>query len=174
MNPNHFLKKVRSGTDLAVEGEYFSLTIRNIVLAAYVRTEPRETAAATLFEVALANRQNYRMPSYFSGFLLIDSEAFQHKPLYKSDCVASVITSERLPPGTPLPSPADELEGRARTKGWLAFPQLENGIVPHRFIYKHNVFDPGETSGFVRGIETLELEFDLGVFARILNDENAP
>ena len=172
MNPNHYLKQVSSGADqLEVDGEYFSLAVRRIVLAADIVTDRilRRTASATLVEVSVANRQEYRMPSGSEDALLIDSDGYQHSRIYL-DHSASILSSSRLPSETPLPSPAYEIEGRARTKGWIAFPQLEDGAVPHRFIYKHDLFAPGESSGSVLGTETLELVFDLSVFQRILDE----
>lgn len=170
MNPDHFLKHVRSGADLSVDGEFFSLAIRRIVLAADIVTDRilKRTASATLFEVAVTNQQPYRMPSDSGEAVLIDSDGFQHSIVYMSYS-AYVLTSDRLSAETPLPSPADVIEGQARSKGWIAFPELEDGAVPHRFIYKHSIFAPGETSGSVLSTETLELEFDLSVFRRVLD-----
>lgn len=173
MNPNHYLKQVSSGADpLAVDGEYFSLAVKRIVLAADIVTDRilRQTASATLVEVSVANRQDYRMPSGSDDAILIDSDGYQHCRVYLHSS-ASVMSSHRLPSDMPLPSPACEIEAHARTKGWIAFPLLEDGAVPHRFIYKHDIFSPGESSGTVLATETLELVFDLTAFGRILDNQ---
>ena len=173
MNPNHFKKVVSSGADpLTVDGEYFSVTVRRFILSSEIVAEHYldKTSAATLVEVAVTNHKEYRMRSSACRALIIDSDGFQHSQIDLTRS-AYVLSSCRLPPNTPLPSPAEIIEGHARIKGWIAYPQLENGAVPHRFIYQHGIFPPGETSGHLLATETLEIVFDLSVFGRILDDE---
>ncbi len=55
-----------------------------------------------------------------------------------------------------FPWPELTLEDHAKTKGWIWFDQLSEGIPPHRFLFQFDVFDPGNTSGWVRDSDALE------------------
>jgi hypothetical protein len=171
MNPNHFVQSVSSPEHLAVSGDYFALEVRHIALRAEVLTDRilAQVARLTLIQIVVSNSQDFRMPADYSDTIIVDSDGFQHAVHYLSDS-ATILRAGRLASGTPIAPPAWVVEGHARTKGWLAFPPLEEDLLPHRLIYQHNVFSPGAIDGHVQATETLELVFDLSIFARLLGD----
>jgi hypothetical protein len=175
MSPLHFVKTIRGPADRSVAGAYFSVELCRVALPAEVLTDriAGQVAHFTLIEIIVTNFWQCRMPSCYTQAVLVDSEAFQHSMQHLSDS-ATVLRAVHLRSGTPLPLPAWVIEGSARTKGWLPFPQLENRVLPHRLIYTHDIFQPGEVAGTVEATETLELIFDLSVFSSLLDDTSTP
>lgn len=92
---------------------------------------------------------------------LINSEGFQHEHLYPPhyDFPWVLLPGSEEPTAIEgrLESPHRTVERRAKTEGWISFNGLGEGIVPYRFIFRFEIYDPGETSRWVRPYETLEL-----------------
>jgi hypothetical protein len=89
---------------------------------------------------------------------MIDSEGFQHS----GDICEYYEFCNVVMPGTGqvveahFPWPELVLEAHAKARGWVWFEALPEGVIPHRFIFKFDVFEPGQTAGWVKDCETLE------------------
>ena len=171
MSQNHHKTLARSPQELRVAGDYMEVRIGRIILDAIVRVDEfsDDEEKLLLFETIFSNLWNYRIPTYSNEPLLIDSDGFQHSA-YDLSFSATVTRAKQLKRGTDLPRIANEIEGKAKSLGWVAFPRLMKGVVPHRLIFHFFVFEPGCTSGSVQHSETLELVFDLSLFGRLLRD----
>ena|ERR1035437_6833211 len=168
MTQNHHRVLAQSPNDLCVRGKYLEIRIGKIVLDATVRPDTcgEELTQVILFEVVYSNLWDYRITTYSPEPRLIDSDGFQHSACVIGDAI--VHKSKHLAEDTELPCIANEIEGNARSHGWVAFPRLKKSAVPHRLIFQTHVFDAGDTCGSVRHTETLELVFDLSLFGRLL------
>lgn len=171
MSQSHYKGIARSPDELLVRGKYFEIAVGKIVLEAEVLTDSySETVERyVLFEVVYSNLWDHIISTNSRDPLLIDSNGFQHSACSLSfDAV--IHKAKGLKRGTELPSIADEIQGRARSAGWIAFPRLKKSVVPHRLIFQFQIFEPGQTSGYVQDSETLELIFDLSLYGRLIGD----
>ena len=171
MSQSHHKTLAHSSDGLRVGGDYMEVRIGRIVLDAVIRVDEfsEEEEKLLLFEAVFSNLWDYRIPTYSNEPLLIDSDGFQHSA-YDLSFSATAAKSRQLKSGTELPRIANEIEGKARSLGWVAFPRLKKGVVPHRLIFHFYVFEPGCTSGSVQHSETLELVFDFSLFGRLLQN----
>jgi hypothetical protein len=171
MNQSHHKALAKSPKELCVRGDYIEIRIGRIILDAKVRSEEIDgEEKLILFEAVFSNLWDYRIPTYGNDPMLVDSEGFQHTA-YDLGFHVTISESKQIKEGTKIPRIDNEIEGKARSRGWIAFPPLKKSVVPHRLVFHFYVFDPGCTSGSVRHSETLELVFDLSLFGRLL--ENA-
>jgi hypothetical protein len=150
------------------------IRIGRIILDATVRSDAysENQEKLILLEAIFSNLWDHRIPTYGNKPLLIDSEGFQHAA-YDLGFEATIVRAKYVESGMEISRIANEIEGKAKSLGWIAFPRLKKPIVPHRLIFQFHVFDPGYTSGSVRHAETLELIFNLSLFSRLLNDGNS-
>ena len=171
MRETHHSQIAKAPNELVVRGDYLAIQIGRIVLHSTLRPSrySDDLQQVTLIETTYSNLWGHRIPTDCNRPLLIDSDGFQHSG-YSTDEDACVIESTHLPEGTRVPGVAAVIEGQARSRGWIAFPELPDPVVPHRLIFRTYIYAPGATSGTVKHSETLELVFDLSVFKRILND----
>lgn len=171
MSQSHHKALAKSPNELRVRGDYMEVCIGRIVMDATVRVDEfsDEEEKLLLFEAIFSNIWDYRIPSYGNEPLLIDSDGFQHTA-YDLSFSATISKSKRLKHGTELPRIANDIEGKAKSLGWVAFPRLKKGVVPHRLVFHFYIYDPGCTSGSVRHSETLEIVFDLSLFGRLLEN----
>jgi hypothetical protein len=170
--PHHHHRNVaRSANELVVRGNYFEISIIEILLDATVKplSYDDELKRLILFETIYADQWDYRLKTNFPEPILIDGEGFQHSA-YSLCSDAVIYKSKHMKAGTSILPVADEIEGHAKGRGWVAFPFLEKSVVPHRVVFQTNVFDPGYTCGSVRDSETLELVFDLSLFGKLLSN----
>ena len=88
---------------------------------------------------------------------MIDSEGFQHSgrasehgfdQVYRPS--SNELFSVRFAYAEPV------LEPYAKTKGWIWFDELPDDVTPRRLVFIFNIYDPGQTSGWIRDTETLE------------------
>jgi hypothetical protein len=171
MSQSHHKTLAKSQKELRVRGDYMEICIGRIILDATVRPDEfsEDEEKLILFEAVFSNLWDYRIPTYGNEPFLIDSAGFQHSA-YDLSFSATISKSKQLKEGTKIPRIANEIEGKARSLGWIAFPRLKKPVVPHRLVFQIFVFDPGCTSGSVRHSETLELIFDLSLFGRLLEN----
>ena len=169
---SHYKVVAKSPKELLVRGDYLEIAVGNIILDAEVLADCYSGTVEhyALFEVVYSNLWDYVISTTsWNAPSLIDSNGFQH-----SACSllseAMIHKAKNFEPGTELPSVADEIQGKARSVGWIAFPRLKKSVVPHRLIFQFRIFEPGQTSGYVQHSETLELIFDLSVYGRLLSE----
>ena len=170
--PHRYHQKVaQSSNDLVVRGNYFEISVVEIVLDATVKPSryDDELQRLTLFETIYTNLWDYRLSTQFPEPLLIDSKGFQYSA-YSLCSDAAICKSKKIQNGMNVSPVANEIEGHAKTKGWIAFPFLKKSIVPYKLVFRIQVFEPGYTCGSVQDSETLELIFDLSLFGRLLNE----
>jgi len=171
MSPNHYKVVAKAPDELLVRGKYFEIAVGKIILDAEVLTDSYSETVEhyALFEVVYSNLWDHIISANSRDPLLIDSKGFQNSASsLLSDAV--IHKAKGLKKGTELPSVADEIQGQARSAGWIAFPRLKKSVVPHRLIFQHQIFEPGQTSGYVQDSETLELIFDLSLYGRLIGD----
>jgi hypothetical protein len=171
MSHHHHRNVARSAGELVVRGKYFEISVIEILLDATVKplSYGDELQRLTLFETIYANHWDYRLKTQFPEPILIDSDGFQHSA-YSLCSDATIHKSKKIKAGTNIFPVADEIEGHAKSRGWIAFPFLKRLVVPHRLVFQTNVFEPGYTCGSVRDSETLELVFDLSLFGKLLSN----
>jgi hypothetical protein len=170
--PHHHHRNVaRSSGELVVRGNYFEISIIEILLDVTVKPliHADELKRLILFETIYANQWDYRLNTHFPEPILIDGEGFQHSA-YSLCSDATIYKSKQMKRGTNILQVADIIEGHAKSRGWIAFPFLEKSVVPHRLVFQTDVYDPGYTYGSVRNSETLELVFDLSLFGKLLSN----
>jgi hypothetical protein len=161
----HFLKIAQSISDASCAGRYMAVNIEhvfpNIQLSGETLERTQIEKRFTLTRVLFSNIWHHRISISTSMIKMIDTEGMQH-PLthfddYVSDIRVIISTSRKVSykfEGLPT-----ELEGQSKTRGWLWFPALPQGIFPHRLIFEFYIYAPGNTSGRVRDSETLEVVF---------------
>ena len=143
-------------------GKYMEMTLKCLrVNVPLIDRYDGITRKFTLLEVVFNNLWNHRISTKCAKSpLLIDSEGFQHEEGdYKGnylcfDQEVNLDTGELTE--VELPKPALDLEGNAKTRGWMWFHALPEGVIPHRLIFPFHIFEPGQTSGWVQDMETLE------------------
>ena len=169
MPQNHYKAVARSPDELLVRGKYFEVAIEKIVLdAEVVNGFPEAVGHFVLFEVVYSNFWEYVISTNSLGALLIDSNGFQHSECSLYNPV--IHKAKGLKKGTELQSIAYEVQGQARSAGFLVFPELKKSAVPHRLIFQFQIFEPGQTSGYVQDSEKLELIFDLSLYGRLIGE----
>jgi len=168
----HLKKIVRGPEDLTVAGTYMGVKLERMLLNLRLKGSHRsiDDKDFCLLEAVFQNRWDYRMSIFLADFSMIDSDGFQHQeiniklPKYL-DYKHAVIPRTGELVRTEFRSPDHELEAKAKTRGWLWFDALPQGIIPHRFIFRFKIPEPGEISGWVKSTETLELvinDFEVG------------
>jgi len=174
MPHSHHKQLAGSPSELSVRGNYLQVQICQVALRATVKQYDYsdEIQQLTLLEAIYSNLWEHRLKANSETPLLIDSDGFQHSAKYLGD-EAFVKKSPRMKRGIRVPPVADVIEGSAKSRGWIAFEELKSSVVPHRLIFRTNIFSPGETSGYVEHSETLELIFDLSVFSHLLKDKTS-
>jgi hypothetical protein len=174
MGQSHHKTLAKSPSELWVRGSYMEICIERIILDATVVFDSfnLNPVPVVLFEAVFSNLSEYRIGITSPAPLLIDSAGFQHSAYnwWNLGFCPTVCKSKRIEEGTNLPRIASEIEGKAKSLGWITFPLLKKSVVPHRLIFQFPIFDPGSTSGSVRHSETLELVFDLSLLGRLLKN----
>lgn len=135
-----------------------SVKLERMILNLLLRDDLRRTEQHfCLLETVFHNHWNYRIRMSSTEFSMIDTDGFQHKPksYFAYGCVAILKTGEIVK--AQFPEPQYELEAESKTRGWLWLDPLPENVFPHRFVFRFNIFDPGEISGRVKDTETLEL-----------------
>jgi hypothetical protein len=173
MPQSHYKITAKFPNELIVRGDYAEIAIGRIDLNAEVRLDryAEDVESYTLFEAVYSNLWDHVISTNMRDPLLIDSKGFQHAACCLQAGDPFIQKSKCIEEDAELPSIADEIQGKARSAGWIAFPKLKKTIVPHRLIFHFFVFDPGYTSGEVKHSETLELIFDLSLFGHLLGQE---
>jgi hypothetical protein len=141
-----------------IVGRYMSLTLARLFLnLPLVSEESGETRRFTILGAIWENMWDYRLNT-LGSVKMIDSEGFQHNGdlcEYHEYCSVVVPDTGQVIKAN-FPWPELELEAHAKTKGWVWFEELPEGVVPSRFIFLFNIFDPGQTSGWVKDSESFE------------------
>jgi hypothetical protein len=166
-DPRHFLKHAGNITEASCFGRYMAMSIEKVLFSVPIigrfHSESRK-GKFTLIRILFSNIWDHRIDVRTHDMKLIDTEGIQHSHetddlyIYQSETEVSV-SSKRNQPYDFAPH-ATTLEGKAKTRGWLWFPALPQGIYPHRLIFNFFIFAPGYTSGAGEDHETLEVEFD--------------
>jgi hypothetical protein len=155
----HHKKIITSLDDLSLRGKYMSIKLNSLLYNVVLRSAYEESEKSfILIEVVYHNLWDYRLNSSATGSTkMIDSDDFQHDG---DGCHYDEYTNLRINENNykkvSFPWPELILEAGAKTKGWTWFDGLPKGVLPHRFIFKFQVFEPGDTSGWVQDQETYE------------------
>jgi hypothetical protein len=175
-DPRHYLRRAGNITVASCFGRYMGVNIEkvfvNIPIMGHSFDECRKRNF-TLIRSLFTNIWDHRIRIWGDNMYLIDSEGIQHSQethdlhIYRQ--ATEVIVSGKRNVAYDFASHTGELEGKAKTRGWLWFPALPPGIHPHRLIFNFNIFSPGDTSGLVEDQETLEIAFDFQ-FRKLLAD----
>jgi len=156
----HHTRVVERASAPTLTGKYMSLTLLRLFLnVPMVSDFTGELRKFTLLEALWENVWDYRVNTIWDGCeKMIDSSGFQHPREWANEHEYSKVQV----PGRARPivrrfqRPEEELEAHARTKGWLWYGALPDGVVPHRFNFQVKVFEPGKTSGWVQDRESYE------------------
>ena len=152
-----FLKIIHNLEDMTLTGKYMSLKLQRLFLNVKLQSEHnRSIRTFTILEVMFHNIWDYRLKTLSNGSIkMIDSDGFQHEEDSPIEFSRVVLPENRIAE-IGLSWPELTLEDHAKTKGWLWFDRLPEGVFPYRFVFQFSVFDPGNTSGWVKDEETLE------------------
>jgi hypothetical protein len=128
LKEQHYQRIAKAAEDLLVRGDYLEIELRRIALHSRVRPwkGSKEVRHVSLFEAIVSNIWAHRISTDSNVPLLIDSDGFQHAEISPGP-EAEVITSNVLSEGMLVPRIADTIEAHARTRGWIAFPELSEG-----------------------------------------------
>lgn len=141
-----------------IDGKYMAIRLRGVF--SHVPLENQDSDAKVLFsivEVELLNKWMFVLPAGESPVTMIDSDGYQ---------LADVLCSWEYVPysfvskqGHSIPYDFDEpplkLEGGARTRGCFRFREESPDATPKRLNFDIRVFEPGQTSGWVKDSEQL-------------------
>ena len=175
-DPRHFLKMAEDITEASCFGRYMAVSIEKVLVSVPIKgcyAMKTKKGKFTLIKILLSNIWDHRIDVRTHDMKLIDTEGIQHSHesdnlyIYQSETEVS-ISSKRNVTYDFAPHAAT-LEGKAKTRGWLWFPALPQGIYPHRLIFNFYIFAPGYTSGAGEDHETLEVVFDFK-FRQLLPD----
>ncbi len=161
-------KKIITTLDefLSIRGKYMSITLTNFLFNIPLQPGPiyndNNPKTYNLVEFLYHNVWIARMSISGGEQCLIDSDGFQHRLGDICDHIEYTKWIQNIAATRDVffPWPQLILESKAKTRGWWWFRPLKEGVVPHRFILRFDIFKPGDTSGWVQDHETLELEFD--------------
>jgi len=139
-----------------IRGKHMAVTLGRLFvnLPLYYQIQ-NEVRCFTMLEVIWHNLWDYRMSQ--GDAKMIDAEGFQHSGKtheYGFDQVYKPSRNELF--SVKFAQAEFVLEPYARTRGWVWFDELPNGVLPRRLIFIFNIYDPGQTSGWIRDTETLE------------------
>lgn len=159
-DPSHHIKVIDNLEDMTLKGKYMAVTLLRLLVNVRIESEyDGRVRRFTLLQVSFHNLWDYRLTTTASGSVkMIDSEGFQHDGDgcdYHEFCLVSLPGNEG-PVEVSFPWPELTLEDHARTNGWIWFAELADGVLPKRFVFRFDVFEPGSTSGWVKDSETLE------------------
>jgi len=170
----HYLKVAASILDASCTGQYMGITVENVFLNVRVSGQTYGKHAEksfTLARVLFSNLWYHRIPIDQYGMIkLIDSQGMQHRhepDIYSYMHSSQVLIAENRSAPYVFEEVAQVLEGRSKTRGWLWFPALPQGMYPHRLVFRFHIFAPGSTCGRVQDSETLEIIFDFSFDALI-------
>jgi len=166
-DPRHFLKKAADITEASCSGRYMGVCIEKVIVNVPIKgcyCDATKIGNFTLIRALLSNIWDHRIDVLTHDMKLIDTEEIQHSHetddlyIYQSETEVSISSKRNV--FYDFAPHAMTLEGKAKTRGWLWFPSLPQGIYPHRLIFNFYIFAPGYTSGVGEDHETLEVIFD--------------
>lgn len=146
-----------SGT--TIKGRYMAVTLNRLFLNIPLKSSyTNKVSTFTIVGATFENLWDYRLSIDPGKFKMIDSENFQYSgDIYKrSEYSQVVIPSTKQVEDVEFAWPELTLESRAKDRGWIWFKPLPAGVIPHRLIFRFNIFEPGNTSGWVKDQETIE------------------
>lgn len=155
---SHLTKLVLAPEELTASGRYMGVRLDRMLVNVLVRNTIRDKEEYfSLLEVTISNLWEYRIRLYSNDQSMIDSEGFQHKlaNYVPYEYAVGLQTGEFVK--VRFDSPHWELESKSKTRGWIWFEPLAQNSLPHRFIFRLKIFNPGEISGHVEDTETIEL-----------------
>jgi hypothetical protein len=157
---SHVKKTVTGPNDLSISGKYLGLILLRLHENCTLQHEDsKEQRDFILLEVGFVNLSDYVLPIGHGKFRMIDSQEFQHEQCNydrKTGFNLAVSPSKGRPVPAHFAAPMHELEGHAKTKGWIWFDGLTESVHLARLIYRQDVYGPGQTSGWVQHTDTLE------------------
>ena len=168
----HFVRLIENDDETTLTGNVMSVTLHRLVVNARLpsKKDSNKILTFTMLEVELQNLTDYQVSTLWTSsdasLTMIDTQGFQHffynfLPEY---CDRIVVAGGMAGGKTKTeivelrPSLDGKLEGRTRTRGWVGFDALPEGVFPARIIYRANVSDPPGTSGVIAHKEILEFE----------------
>jgi hypothetical protein len=175
-DPSHHTVNASTVGGAECVGTYLSTRVDRLIHHVIARDRDGSDQEFTLIHVVVCNLWDHRIVVGREDFCrLVDSEGYQHsmafrKPEYNFEEIIPIRINRRKTQFHFFESLDFELEGKAKTKGWLWFPRLGSDCWVHRVIFRHDVFSPGCTSGSVRDAETLEIRLSREL-ARGVNED---
>lgn len=166
-DPRHFIKGANNLAEASCTGRYMGVRVEKILLNARVSGDTGAEVKEkdfTLIRVLYSNLWDYRLSTDFQGTKMIDTEGIQHSHetnMFVYGCQSKVRLSRKEVIPYDFDSPQNNLEGRAKTRGWLWFPSLSRSVFPHRLIFNFYIFAPGCLSGVSEDRDTIEIVFQL-------------
>ena len=146
--------------DSTLTGLHMRLKLEQVMVDVELSDWQGEVESLVLARVMYENLTDYLMPTQQSGTsTMIDEDGFQHsESISLPRLTYEVYNGEVRELRDPFKWPELKLEGGAKTRGWVAFKSPEDGLLPRRFAFQIRLFEPGATSGWIRGTETFVFE----------------
>lgn len=175
-DPRHFLKRAENIADASCSGRYMGVHLEKVLINVPIvgrLYDETKKGNFTLIQVLISNIWDHRIDVRTHDMKLIDTEGIQHSHetddlhIYENETEVCIKNKNKVK--YDFTPPATTLEGKAKTRGWLWFPALPQGIYPHRLIFNFFIFAPGYTSGTGEDHETIEVEFNFK-FKELLHD----
>lgn len=151
---------------MTLSGKYLSITLSRLFLNLPLKSDYNgKNRQFTILQATFQNLWDYPL-STWDAIKMIDSDEFQHPGdlCEYHEFTNLVLPGTKKTKSVELAWPELELKRRAKSRGYIWFEKLPKDIVPHRIIFSVNVFEPGQTSGWVKDHESLEFvieDYDL-------------
>jgi len=177
----HFVRLIENDDETTLTGHVMSVALHRFIVNAKLVDNNNATCTLTLLELELQNLTDYQVSTSWhstdASLTMIDTQGFQHKfktlwSLNRMVIAGGMAGGKTKTKMVELQSLDGALEGRTRTRGWVGFDALPEGVFPARIIYRTNVSDPPGTSGVIAHKEILEFEIpktDLVTRLRLLS-----
>ena len=136
---------------LSVKGKYLTVTLSRILVGLPVQYSwgDEQNDRKTVIQAIYHNPSTYRISK--PSVRIVDSDGFQHQGESASSWKSQLKNTKIL-----LNSHDDDIEDLAKTRGWLCFDDLDDGVFPQRIIFELHLFEPGHTCGSVLGEQIVE------------------
>lgn len=157
---SHHAKVISESGSINITGKYMSVTLTRLFVDMTLQSKnTEEIRTFTILGAIWHNLWGHRIKTLLTGSIkMIDSEGFQHSgdlcEFYKYRRI--VLPNSQGIIDIDFAWPELTLEAHAKSKGYVWFDNLPNGVMPHRFIFKFEIFEPGQISGGVKDGETFE------------------
>jgi transcriptional regulator len=151
---------------LTIRGKYMEVTLTNLLLNLTLThgdtNSNKGPMTYNLVEFLYNNIWIARMNVSSSIYYLIDSDGFQKSLTDVCDYYSYKYwqpSDSKSKRNVFFPRPESIIETRAKTKGWWWTHSLKEDVYPLRYVLRFDIYQAGDTSGWVKDNETIEFEF---------------